>query len=131
MDRNCAADWLGRLQEEGKINWKGTVHKKVSSSLNTALKNFDQVSSKGKILEYRPSDFSFLYFLYELHFSGESDTTIINDSDWQLFGMTKEEVISRIMDLNMKGGYIAQCGGDFITISWKYKTMEEFIDAKL
>ncbi len=131
MDKSYAIDYLVKLQEEGKIYWKETVHKKISSSLNTALKNFDQVSSKGKILEYRPSDFTFLYFLHELHFSVLSDSAIVKDTDWQLFGMTREDVISRIMDLNIKGGYIAQYSGDLITISWKYKTMEEFIDAKL
>ena len=131
MDKNYAFEYLKDLQEEGKINWKETVHRKISSSLNTALKNFDQVSSKGKILNSRPSDFTFLYFIHELHFAGLSDAAIVNDSDWQLFGMTKEDVISRIMDLSIKGGYIAQSSGDLITISWNHKTMEEFIDATL
>ena len=37
----------------------------------------------------------------------------------------------RIMDMNIKGGYIAQCSGELLTISWNYQTMEEFIDATL
>lgn len=131
MDKSSTVEYLVRLQDEGKIDWRETVHKKVSSSLNTALKNFDQVSSKGKILDSRPSDFTFLYFLHELHFAGLSDPAIVNDTDWQLFNLTKEDVISRIMDLNIKGGYIAQRSGDLITISWNHKTMEEFIDAAL
>lgn len=131
IDKSETSDYLRELQEQGKICWKETVHKKISSSLNTALKNFDQVSAKGLILEYRPSDFTFLYFLHELHFSGLSDMAIVNDTDWQLFGMSKDEVIARIMDLNIKGGYIAQCSGDILTISWTHKTMEDFIDATL
>ena len=31
----------------------------------------------------------------------------------------------------IKGGYIAQCSGELLTISWNYQTMEEFIDATL
>lgn len=131
IGKSAAAEYLKDLQDRGEISWKETVHKKVSSSLNTALKNFDQVTSKGKILDGRPSDFTFLYLLHELHFTGYSDATIVNDSDWNLFGMTKEDVISRIMDLNIKGGYIAQRSGKLLTISWNYKTMEEFIDATL
>lgn len=131
MDKPRSGKYLEDLQKEGKINWKETVHRKISSSLNTALKNFDQISSKGNILKSRPSDFTFLYFLHELHFAGLSDAAIVSDSDWQLFNMTKEDVISRIMDLNIKGQYIAQRSGDLITISWNSKTMEEFIDAIL
>lgn len=131
FNKTEAGSYLERLQKEGKINWKETVHKKISSSLNTALKNFDQVSSKGKILECRPSDFTILYFIHELHFAGLSDVAIVNDTDWQLFNLSKEDVITRIMDLNIKGGYIAQHSGDLLVISWNHKTMEEFIDATL
>ena len=35
------------------------------------------------------------------------------------------------MNLSLKGGYIAQSSGDLLTISWKFNSMEEMIDATL
>ena len=37
----------------------------------------------------------------------------------------------RIMEQNIRGGYIAQCTGDLMTISWNYNSMEEFINGTL
>lgn len=131
MDKSVAVDYLRALQANDLICWKDTVHRKISSSLNTAAAAFDQVSSKGEVLPYRASDFTVLYIMHEMHFSGMSDVAIVNDTDWQLFNMDKHEVIRRILDLSLKGGYIAQQGGELITISWNHKSMEDFIDATL
>ena len=69
--------------------------------------------------------------MHELHFEGLSDVAVWNHEDWQLFGLDKYQVGERIMELNLKGGYIAQCTGDLMTISWKYNSMEEFINGTL
>ena len=69
--------------------------------------------------------------MYELHFSGLSDMAIWNHEDWKLFNLNKSDVLRIILELNLKGGYIAQSSGELLTISWQYKTMEEMIDATL
>ena len=66
-----------------------------------------------------------------VNFEGLSDVAVWNHEDWQLFGLDKYTLRDRIMDMNIKGGYIAQCSGELLTISWNYQTMEEFIDATL
>jgi hypothetical protein len=69
--------------------------------------------------------------MHELHFEGLSDAAIWNHEDWQLFGLDKYSTLERIMQLNIRGGYIAQNTGDLITISWNYQTMEDFINGTL
>lgn len=131
LPKELSNEFMHNLVNECKAKWSEKMQLKNATYLRNTLAAFGQINSKDEILEYRPSDFAFLYLLHELHFTGLSDAAIVNDTDWQLFGMTKEDVIARIMDSNIKGGYIAQRSGDLITISWKYKTMEEFIDAIL
>lgn len=93
--------------------------------------DFDMIDSKYNILPYEVADFTILYLMHELHFEGLSDVAVWNHEDWQLFGLDKYQVGERIMELNLKGGYIAQCTGDLMTISWKYNSMEEFINGTL
>ena len=47
------------------------------------------------------------------------------------FYLDKYQVQEKIMNLNLKGGYIAQCSGELLTISWNYQTMEEFINGAI
>ena len=93
--------------------------------------DFDIVARNGNILPYEISNFDMLYLMHELHFAGLSDMAIWNHEDWQLFGLDKYSLLQRIMDMNIKGGYIAQCSGELLTISWNYQTMEDFINGTL
>lgn len=69
--------------------------------------------------------------MHEQHFAGLSDMAIWDMEEWQLFNLDRHQVLARIMDLSLRGAYIAQTSGDLLTISWNYQTMEEFIDATL
>lgn len=129
--RDLADIYIKRIVDNGLAQWSDKMQTKNATYIRNTLVAFDLINSKLDIQPYRVSDFTILYLMHELHFSGLSDEAIVNDSDWQLLGLYKEDVIKRIMDLNIKGGYIAQRCGDFITISWKHKTMEEFINATL
>lgn len=131
LPRNYATDFIQSIVKNNHVNWSETMQKKNAGYLRNTLNAFNQVNSKREILPNRVTDFSILYFLHELHFSGLSNEAIVNDSDWLLLGLTKEEVYRKILDMNIKGGYIAQRSGDLLSISWRYKTMEEFINAVL
>lgn len=113
------------------IKWSDSTIRTTATRLFTATNGFNQCNRKGELLSCHPSDFTVLYLMHELHFMGLSDIAISEDSDWSLFGMQQSDVIGRILELNLRGGYIAQHTGDLLTISWKYKSMEEFIDATL
>ena len=51
--------------------------------------------------------------------------------EWRLFNLTRHQVLERIMSLSLKGAYMAQTSGELLTISWNYKSMEEFINATI
>lgn len=131
IKKEWTAEFVKNIVVRGDAEWSDYMQNRNARNLRTAMQVFDQINSKLEILPYRAADSTILYLMHELHFSGLSDVAIVNDTDWLLLGLDKEQVIQRILDLNMKGGFIAQRCADLITISWNYKTMEEFINAAL
>lgn len=123
--------FVSGLVNNGQAQWSESIQQRNASYIKAVLVDFDMVNRKGEILPYEASAFTILYLMHELHFQGLSDAAIWNHEDWQLFGLDKYQVRDRILDLNLKGGYIAQCTGDLMTISWNYQTMEEFINGTL
>lgn len=89
------------------------------------------INRKGEILPYEVNDFTILYFMYEQHFAGLSDMAIWDMEEWSLFNLSRHQVLERIMNLSLKGAYMAQTSGELLTISWNYKSMEEFINAAI
>lgn len=119
------------LIESNKLNWGEAIIKRNISYIKTLLRDFDLINRKGDLLPFEIADFTVIYLMHELHFEGLSDIAIWNHEDWQLFGLDKYQVRDKILELNLKGGYLAQCTADLMTISWKYKSMEDLINDKL
>lgn len=128
---NSFRDYINQLVDEGKANWGESIKTKNAGYIKSVLVDFDIIKRNGEILPYKIAPFTLLYFMHEMHFSGMSDIAIWNNEDWQLFGLDKYALQDIILSNNMRGGYIAQCTGDLMTISWNYKTMEEFINEQL
>lgn len=131
LERSQIEAFIKSIVENGKAQWGETVKKRQVSYIKSVLVDFDMVARNGDILPYEISNFALLYLMHELHFSGLSDMAIWNHEDWRLFGLDKYSLLQRIMDMNMKGGYIAQCSGELLTISWNFQTMEDFINGTL
>ena len=68
------------------------------------------------------------YITHDLHFSGLGDNAVTGSPDWQLFGMTRSDVREELKRLSLKGYFVHQSAGEVTHISWKYKSMEEFVD---
>ena len=129
--KESTKEFVKKIAETGSVKWSETIQRRLSTYLKALLYDFDMIDKKGNILPYEIANFTVLYLMHELHFEGLSDVAIWNHEDWQLFGLDKYAVQEKIMEQNLKGGYIAQCTGDLMTISWNYKTMEEFINGTL
>lgn len=128
---NSFKEFIERIVDDGNANWSESIKRRNASYIKAVLTDFDFINRRGEILPYKIAAFTLLYFMHEMHFSGMSDIAIWNSEDWQLFGLDKYAVQDAILSNNMRGGYIAQCTGDLMTISWNYKTMEEFIHEQL
>lgn len=70
-----------------------------------------------------------LYLVHDLHFSGMSDRDIIHHGDWKLFGLEPGEVLRLVQSLSHDGHLLVQSGADLVQISWKYRSMEECLNA--
>lgn len=131
LERIVIADFVKGIVDNGVAKWSESIQRRQTNYIKSVLVDFDFVNKNGDILPYEIGKFTLLYLMHELHFAGLSDMAIWNHDDWQLFGMDKYQVLQRIMEQNIKGGYIAQSSGELLTISWKYQTMEDFINGTL
>ena len=131
VPKDNSVNYIKQIAETEEVKWGEKIQKRLASYLKTLLCDYDLTDKKGNILPYEITKFSILYLMHELHFEGLSDVAIWNHEDWQLFGLDKYQVQECIMEQNIKGGYIAQSTGDLMTISWNYKTMEDFINGAL
>ena len=131
LPENSIRQFIDKIVEEGKAKWGEAACRRNASYIMSTLMDFDILNRRGDILPYEISNFTLLYLLHELHFEGLSDIAIWHHEDWKLFGLDEYDVLKRILEQNLQGGYIAQATGDLLTISWNYKTMEDFINGTL
>lgn len=70
-----------------------------------------------------------LYLVHDLHFAGYSELSIVEHPDWRLFGLEPQEIVGQIRKLADDGHLLVQTSGELIQISWKYKSMEDCLNA--
>jgi hypothetical protein len=113
--------------------WSPVVTRKVARGIIGAWVGFHLLDERRKgthrILPYSPQDRTVVYFGYVLHFSGLTDQQVITHSDWQLFGLSTDDVIARMARLSNHGWWEAQVGGDVVRITWRHGSAEEMVNA--
>ena len=129
--KSKADEFIKELNDNGTLEWSSTSQVRMGQHMRGTLVDFNVIDLNGNILSFEANDFTVLYLMHELHFGGLSDMAIWEHEDWGLFNMDKYDVLQRIMNLSLKSGFIAQNSGDLLTISWKYNSMEEMINATL
>jgi hypothetical protein len=116
-----------------KKTWSDPQIIRIASNMLGILEEFRMlnktIEGKRKIIAKVFTDNFLLYLSHELHFSNISDIGMVEHADWQLLGMKKNDVIRNLERISYRGFFIFQNAGDLIRITWKYKSMEEFIDA--
>jgi len=108
--------------------WSDSIIKRVSSYLISCLKDFDLVDKEGNFKTKHPVHTVTNYLIHEFHFQGSSDSAIVKDRIWKLFGLTNFEVIAEIEKLSFKGNFIFQNSGEILNIGWKYKNIYQLIE---
>lgn len=113
--------------------WADSVVKKNSSYLLGCCADFELLS-KSRTQDRAIQRFSMhpnvaAYLAYDLHFSGLSDSAVIQSPDWMLFGYEFTDVLGLMKDLMSKGHLLVQSSGELVQISWKYRSMEESLNA--
>jgi hypothetical protein len=135
ISRADAEQFIARAHAQGCISpsWSPVMRVRVARYLTGALADFGLLSegreTAKEIHPLRVLWGTSLYLAHEIHFNGFSDNSILDLPDWKLFGLTREEVVRELEKVGHDGHFILQYAGDLLRISWRYKNMEECVDA--
>ncbi|MBP6422254.1 MAG: DUF1819 family protein [Propionivibrio sp.] len=112
--------------------WTETTARNVAGYLTGCCADYGLLERGHKttrrIIPFHASTFVTAYLAYEIHLAGVGDNALLTHEDWQLFGLTREDVLEEIKRLSLKGLLIVQAAGDVIRISWKLQDMEALCD---
>lgn len=112
--------------------WSETTVRRVAAYLTGCCADYGLLEkgpkSNRRILPYRVTPTASAYLAYDLHLKGLGDNAILTHQDWQLFGMSRDDVIDELKRLSLKGHLIIQAAGGVVRIGWKYQSMEALCD---
>lgn len=126
--------FIRRAIDDGKTvkRWAENTIDNVASYLTGCCADYGLLGRrtlKGRhIVPYRIEPRVAAFLAHELHFSGLGDNAVTSHPDWQLFGLTRDDVRKEFQRLSLRGHFIHQSAGDITHIGWKHKRMEECVD---
>jgi len=122
-------DFINIALSDGRIfdSWSESTITRVSRHIIAALIDFELIQKNKSIQNFRIMDLTANYLVHEMHFRGISDNNIWNHEGGKLFGLSPQDVISVFERLANQGTFIMQFSGEILSISWKNKSMNEFI----
>ena len=129
-----AEDFVRHALDEGKTEkyWADSTVKRVCSYLLGACSDYDLLGDRtgsGRIITAgRLSSVTAAYLAYDLNDQGMADNVMAAHPDWKLFGLDEQSVRGELKNLSLQGLIVLQAAGDIVHISWRYSSMEEFID---
>lgn len=135
LSSSDAEGFLKRAIVDGRIAraWSEVMRKRIAGDLLSTLADFgllEDVKKQTKPMRtYRLLPETVLFLAHEIHFKGFSDNSILESPDWKLFGLAREDAMQQLDRVARTGHYILQYSGDLLRISWRYRTMEECLDA--
>lgn len=109
--------------------WSDTTISRISGDLTSCCADYGLLEagrkSKRKILPFRISPKLFTYLVYDLHFSGLGDNSVLEADEWRIFGLEQEDVLNEMKKISTQGHFIVQSAGNAVRISWQYRDLEE------
>lgn len=113
-------------------SWSDSTIKRISSYLIGCCADYQLLSANTRgprrILPFRILPKVAAYLAYDLKFQGLGDNQIVSHSNWQLFGLEREDVREEFKRLSLQGFLIMQSAADVTHISWTHKHMDEVIN---
>ncbi len=113
--------------------WSENMIQRVSGYLTGTCADFGLLEKGRKknrqVLPYRLEQRVAAILVYDLHFAGHGDNSVVSHRDWALFGLEPADVIDELKRLTLKGWLIVQAAGNVVRIGWEHNSMQEVIDA--
>jgi len=135
ISKEDAKDFVIQANQEGKTykHWSESTIHRVASYLIGCCADYGLLEKKAKstrhIVPFRIEPRTAAILAYDIHYAGFGDNAVIGHEDWGIFGLQTNDVRDELKQLSLKGFFIVQAAGDIIQIDWKFKTMEELINA--
>jgi len=135
LTKQDAANFIHRAFDTGvlKKKWSNSVVDNVSGYLIGCCIDFGLLGEgnrkKRPIKRFSIRPDVALYLAHDLHFAGLSDMAVVQHADWRLFGLEGDDVVRLLQSLSHDGHLLIQSAADLVQVSWKYRTMEECLNA--
>ena len=117
-----------------KKPWSNSSIDRVSRSILKTLADFQFIeqtkTQSRRIQTFSLDPFITKYLAHDIHFTNVNDNSILTHPDWLLFGITEKTIINELERASYDNTFIVQYSGELLRISWRYETMEDFIDAQ-
>ena len=135
VTKQDALEFVGRAIRRGEIErrWSEHTMDRVARDLLGTLADFELIANnRFGCRQIRPMLIlpeTVLFLAYDLHLSGVEDDALLRHPDWGLFGRGPADVVSLLEKASTHGHLFVQHAGSFVRVEWKYKSMEEMLDA--
>ena len=135
LSRPDAERFIHRALDTGRMRkrWTPTTVQRVSAYLIGCAANFGLLASDGKstrsIKRFAIRPDVAVYLAHDLHFSGLGDMSVATHPDWRLFGLEPPEILHQMKQMSHAGHLLIQVASDLVQVSWKYRTMEDCLNA--
>ena len=129
-----ARKFVQRANEDGKTlkPWSESTLIRMSSYLCACCADFGLLEPGEKkvrsILPFQIEARVLAILAYDFHFEGLGDNSVLNHSDWKLFGMERDDVLNEFKRHARKGWFIVQSAGEIARIGWQAKNKEELFN---
>ena len=129
-----ARDFVVQANQDGRTSssWSPTTIRRVSSYLTGCCADFGLLEggsrSVRRIFPFRMESRVVVVLAYDLHFAGHGDNRVLADPDWALFGLSRDDVLSELKRLSLKGLFIIQTAGGVTRVGWQCKNIKELVD---
>lgn len=113
--------------------WAPSLALRVARYLTGTCGDFGFLSesktASRRLLRFIPLPETVLCLAWEQRQLGRSDSQLLELKEWAVLGLDRASVIAILEQLALKGHFILQIGGGTLQISWKYKSLEECLNA--
>jgi hypothetical protein len=133
LDVESALSFLSEAVFDGRIPvaWSEQVSRKVSRGILGFLRDigFLREARRGRreIIDYRMSDEGILILARELHEAGFRNSALCAHNDWGLFGLSEQDLLTRMALLGEDNGLLLQRAGSVVEINWGVSSIQELI----
>jgi hypothetical protein len=129
-----AREFIVRANHDGRTArpWSASTIRRVAGYLTGCCADFGLLEpgprKVRKFLPWRMELATVAALAYDLHWVGHGDNAVVGDSDWQLYGLDRLQVLDELKRLALRRFLVLQTAGTAIRIAWPCKTVEELVD---